>query len=83
MKETWGYQVDESLKRKRKLSPGVSVLDLSFEEDIRPGDIAMLLFAAEVLVRFDVDGRKLDEKLEDLSITVRNLADYIIAELNA
>ena len=81
--EKWSYQVEDSVKKKRKLSPGVSVLDLGFEEDIKPDPVVMILFAAEVLVRFDVDGQKLDEKLEDPSLTVRGLADYIIAELNA
>ena len=64
--EKWSYQVEDSISRRRKLSPGVSVLDLSFEEDIKPDPVAMILFAAEILVMFDIDGRKLDEKLEDL-----------------
>jgi hypothetical protein len=83
VQETWSYQVEESINKKRKLSPNVSVLDLSFAEDIKPGDIPVVLFAAEILVRFDIDGTKIDEKLENLSMTVRDLADYIIAELNA
>jgi hypothetical protein len=83
VQETWSYQVEESINKKRKLSPNVSVLDLSFAEDIKPGDTSVLLFAAEILVRFDIDGTKIGEKLENLSITVRDLADYIIAELNA